>query len=235
MPYLKGLDVSHHNSDAPKKPIDWPLVKAAGYEFVFIKCSEGTTYRDPFFEQNWKGAGDAGLLRSPYHYWRAAKDPISQVAFFRSCAPEGELPQMLDVEDPLLAAGKDLMVPLVPFLSHMAELFVRPSIFYSFPYYVIDRGNPANAWLSELPLLISHITASSEPLLPKAWTTWLFWQHSWKARVPGIVGDVDEDICKLTIGDLRAWGIGAPAPQPQPGGVELIVPHGTAVKITERS
>jgi GH25 family lysozyme M1 (1,4-beta-N-acetylmuramidase) len=39
---IKGIDVSHHNG-----PVDFTKVKSTGIQFVYIKATEGKTYRDP--------------------------------------------------------------------------------------------------------------------------------------------------------------------------------------------
>src|SRR4051794_7848904 len=54
---VPGVDVSHHNDD-----IDWAAVAGAGNRFAFIKFAQGAKH-DPLFDQNWQGAGQAGMLR----------------------------------------------------------------------------------------------------------------------------------------------------------------------------
>ncbi len=51
MTTVPGIDVSYWESG-----IDWPKVRATGQRFVFIKATEGETYTDPTFEDNWNGA-----------------------------------------------------------------------------------------------------------------------------------------------------------------------------------
>lgn len=58
---VRGLDVSHHQGH-----IDWSALK--GWDFVYIKATEGRTWTDPLFEENWLGAGQAGLVRGAYHF-----------------------------------------------------------------------------------------------------------------------------------------------------------------------
>ncbi len=66
MATVPGIDVSYWNAG-----IDWPKVRAAGQRFTFIKASEGDGYLDPTFDDNWRGAKAAGLLRGAYHFFRA--------------------------------------------------------------------------------------------------------------------------------------------------------------------
>jgi len=58
MSTIPGIDVSHWQSG-----IDWPKVRASSKRLVFIKTSEGETYTDFPFADNWNGARTSGLLR----------------------------------------------------------------------------------------------------------------------------------------------------------------------------
>ena len=235
MDHALGIDVSHHNSDAPKKPIDWQQVKDAGCSFAFIKCTEGKLYKDVAFDRNWEEAGKAGILRSPYHYWRSDHNAHEQAAYFRSKAPHGELPPMIDVEDPRLASGRSLEPALVPFLTAVMQLWQRDPLIYTYPYYFIERGNPTGSVIKQCKLFISNITKDPEPMLPKAWTTWLFWQFTWKSRWPGIVGDVDGDFFNGTVEALKLFaGLGPTPPAPDLT-VELSLPKDTPYKVIVRS
>src|SRR5262245_48071429 len=91
----QGLDVSHFQGT-----VDWPQVAQAGYGFAFIKATDGITYTDPMFAQNWAGAKAAGLLRGAYHFFEADDDPQQQAEnFLKTVSLEsGDLPPVLDVE-----------------------------------------------------------------------------------------------------------------------------------------
>ena len=62
---VAGIDVSKHNGD-----IDFGKVRDDDYQFVFIKASEGKTYRDEAFDRNYRGAREAGLKVGAYHFFR---------------------------------------------------------------------------------------------------------------------------------------------------------------------
>ena len=73
MATVPGIDVSYWNAG-----IDWPKVRATGQRFVFAKASEGGSYVDPTFDDNWRGAKNVGLLRGAYHFFRCNIDPKSR-------------------------------------------------------------------------------------------------------------------------------------------------------------
>ena len=57
MATVPGIDVSYWDAG-----MDWPKVRATGQRFVVAKATEGITYKDPTFDDNWFGAKSAGLL-----------------------------------------------------------------------------------------------------------------------------------------------------------------------------
>lgn len=66
-----GIDVSQWNGN-----IDFKKVKAAGVDFVIIRAGYGrdVSQKDPYFEQNYKGAKAAGLNVGAYWYSYAVSD-----------------------------------------------------------------------------------------------------------------------------------------------------------------
>ena len=70
---LLGIDVSHYNGE-----VDWFSVSDSDVKFAFAKATEGTSMVDDRFANNWKGMGDAGLLRGAYHFARPGGDPEAQ-------------------------------------------------------------------------------------------------------------------------------------------------------------
>ena len=69
-----GIDVSKWN-----KEIDWDKVKNAGVEFVIIRAGyrgsvTGSLVQDPYFEQNIRGASDAGLKVGVYFFTQAVNE-----------------------------------------------------------------------------------------------------------------------------------------------------------------
>jgi GH25 family lysozyme M1 (1,4-beta-N-acetylmuramidase) len=60
---LPGLDVSSWQGN-----VDWASVAANGARFAFVKATEGTTYVNPYFGQQYVGAYVAGMVRGAYHF-----------------------------------------------------------------------------------------------------------------------------------------------------------------------
>ncbi len=93
---VAGIDISKHNGE-----IDFDAVAADDYQFVFIKASEGKTYRDAAFNHNYQQARDAGLKVGAYHFFRKNRSGQEQASNFLG-AVQGkvfDLPLVIDLED----------------------------------------------------------------------------------------------------------------------------------------
>ena len=95
----KGHDVSSH-----QKNVDWRSARAKGARFVYVKATEATTYRNPYFDRQYDGAREAGILHGAYHF--AVPDKSSGTAQAAHFVHNGgawradgwTLPPALDIE-----------------------------------------------------------------------------------------------------------------------------------------
>jgi lysozyme len=97
----EGVDVSEWQLD-----VDWPMVKASGRTFAFIRATRGGLtgaissgegrYDDPRFVENITEAKAAGMLVAPYHFGRA--DILTH-------SPETEAQHFVDVAGTYMAPG----------------------------------------------------------------------------------------------------------------------------------
>lgn len=84
---LFGVDVSNH-----QKSFDF-----TGWDFAFIKASEGVTFKDALFHTHLANARKAGCIVAAYHYQRP-NPAAEQVATIESMVPK-DVPVIIDVED----------------------------------------------------------------------------------------------------------------------------------------
>jgi GH25 family lysozyme M1 (1,4-beta-N-acetylmuramidase) len=191
----KGIDISNWQHS-----IDWKQVKDAGYQFAFMKATEGVDFVDPTFAEYRKGAQDAGLKVGYYHYFHP-QDPVDeQVKLFTDVVGKAEpdsLRLVIDVEDPSQWArySQEQRVAMVDdFLDGVkAKTGVTPEV------SIYCSGNFVNESLGNSPTLkpYSLWIASwgvPEPSVPAPWSNWDFWQYTDAGRVPGIDGRVDLDM-----------------------------------------
>src|SRR5437879_4555918 len=92
---MSGVDVSHFQQE-----IDWIQVRRVGVAFAFIKATEGINVFDARFNQNWRNAKAARVLRGAYHLFRPQLEAEAQAHCFldKMGSDPGDLPPVLDVE-----------------------------------------------------------------------------------------------------------------------------------------
>jgi GH25 family lysozyme M1 (1,4-beta-N-acetylmuramidase) len=89
------------------------LTETYGYSFIFVKATEGMTFKDPNFTANWKFLGDevkAGRLtaRGAYHFFHPSIGPGVQATFFLDTVEaEGLEPGDVLMNDSELLSGSD--------------------------------------------------------------------------------------------------------------------------------
>ncbi len=203
---VKGIDVSNWQGT-----IDWKQVKNAGYQFAFMKATEGVDFVDHTFESFRKGARDAGLKEGYYHYFHPEESVAAQVKLFTDVVGKAEpdsLRLVIDAEDP----GKWTRYPVAQrvkmvddFLQGVKEKTgVTPQVsIYCSPNFA-DKILGNSPILSKYSLWIANYGVD-KPTLPEPWGKWDFWQYTDAGRVPGINGKVDLDMFNGT--DLSKAGL----------------------------
>lgn len=184
----RGIDVSNNQGS-----IDFKKVKGAGWEFAYIKAGEGD-WRDPTFIRNVKQATAAGLEVGAYQFLRpkagraGSEEAIMFIARLREAGlDKGDLRPVLDVEVTSLdRSGTAHYVE--SFLSRMRTAGFHPIIYTGKWFWDPKVGRDINA-----PLWIAAYQ-STEPALPIGWSTYVIWQYTDKASVPG-VGKCDANKC----------------------------------------
>lgn len=188
----KGLDVSSHQG-----VVDWVKVKAAGYDFVWVKASEGATFTSPTFLAQVHGARAAGLKVGAYHYLRPQRGRGGHVeaAFFfqhlqSAGLGAGDLIPVLDIEEHHVGgvAAEDEYTKQA--YDHLRTLTGRRVGIYTFPFF---RTNWPS-WVTRAPLWIADFGGLTAPRLPKPWTKYAAWQHTDRGRIDGVGGNVDKNL-----------------------------------------
>lgn len=181
---VRGFDISAHNGYA-----NLDAARRAGYDFVFLKASEGAEMRDANFALNYQKARHAGLRVGAYHYFRFDRDGVDQANnLLRAVGPRSlDLGLAIDVEDAGNARGVpvdsvkarlQLMIEYLNLRGHRVTLYSNRQ---GYEKYLLDdfRG---------LPLWICQFTDNS------ANDDWSFWQYDHHGEVPGVRGEVDLNV-----------------------------------------
>ncbi|MGW0872976.1 lysozyme [Streptomyces sp. NPDC002740] len=190
----KGHDVSSH-----QKTVDWAGAKAAGARFVYVKATESTAYRNPYFDAQHAGAGAAGLLRGAYHFALPDKGSgTEQAAHFvhngGGWSADGRtLPPALDVEYNPYDRGRRCyglteaaMVAWIRAFSDEVHRLTgrRPVIYTTTHWWNLCTGG-SGAFAADHPLWIARHRASDAGTPPAGWPTWTFWQYADSGSLPG--------------------------------------------------
>lgn len=195
---VKGIDISHHQA-----VVNWPIMKALDIKFVFLKASDGISYKDKCFDERWAQAKEQGFIRGAYHFFHPNMDPIKQAQHFVSAVGKiesGDLPLVMDWETTDGVPNEVDVWNGLRFLSEVERLTAVVPMIYTGPYFfnalkVGDVVHKYNLW-------IAHYGVSA-PLVPEPWNTWTFWQTSDHFHISGM-GGVDANVFNGTLEQLQS-------------------------------
>ncbi|MFR9732192.1 glycoside hydrolase family 25 protein [Saccharopolyspora sp. MS10] len=136
---LYGIDISHHQG-----AFDLGRTRAEGFDFAFLKATEGSSFVDSRFGANLANARGAGLLTAAYHYQRADSSAASQAGHIIATVP-ADVPVILDVEDG--GGGPDLTRDII---GRLVAAGYRSPLLYLPRWYWEQIGSPSLAGLPPL-------------------------------------------------------------------------------------
>jgi lysozyme len=190
----KGHDISSH-----QKNVNWQRARAKGARFVYVKATESTTYRNPYFGRQYGGARKAGIVRGAYHF--ALPDQSSgstQAAYFVRnggawTADGWTLPPALDIEynpydrkHKCYGLSKARMVGWIKsFSDEVKRLTGRRPVIYTTAHWWNACTGSSGAFASNHPLWIARHNSADAGSLPAGWSFWTFWQYDNSGSLPG--------------------------------------------------
>ena len=206
---VPGIDVSHY-----QPAIDWDAVVRSGFQYCFVKATEGAAAVDRSFARHWRDSRRAGLIRGAYHFFRPAVSPLVQASLFVRTVQRlqpGDLPPVLDLESPEdwlgIATGERAELALAWLEAVEQHLGVAPIIYLS-PAFASDTLANASP-LARYRVWVAQYTMAEWPSIPKPWKAWTFWQHG-NDRTSGISVPVDLNRFNGSRDDLKALTVPAP-------------------------
>ncbi len=205
---VAGIDVSAH-----QVRVDWARHRREGVRFVWIKATEGTTWRSPRFAAQRTGARQVGILTGAYHYARPANSSGTAqarafVAGGGGWMPDGRtLPGALDLEENTgSTAGGDPCHGLPParmvawvrdFTTTYRALTGRDAVIYV-KAELWDRCTGASRQFADTnPLWLYDHDGGPEPL-PAGWRRPTVWQS-------GIRDGLDRNVFHGSLEELLTW------------------------------
>lgn len=170
---ISGIDVSHHNGI-----INWQGIKDRGFQFCFLKATEGINYTDSQFQRNWKEAPAHGLLTGAYCFFHPDQDALKQADHFVNVMGknlQGRLPAVLDWETTGNMRNQVQIDRALIFLQAVESMTGKRPLVYCSPGFIEGVGHPEA--LARYKLWVAHYGVS-HPRVPRPWTNYLIWQTS---------------------------------------------------------
>ncbi len=188
----EGIDVSDWQGY-----IDYNQVKNSGIDIVYIKASQGSNIKDPYFDINYENAKANGLRVGFYHFLTATniEEAERQARFFSSIisGKQSDCKLAMDYEQFNGVGREQINQIAMAFMQKVRELTKKQVIIYSDLYNSERTFSPELASQGELWLAyygdyrnLQNVNAS--------WNTFIGVQYTDRGVVPGIRGNVDRDL-----------------------------------------
>ena len=206
---VHGIDVSAYQGT-----IVWSSVASSGVQFAYARASLGNGYTDPTYGANHDGAKSNGLFFGAYHFARPdLSGGRAQADFFLDrarFANDGRtLPPMLDIEwasgvPTCFGLSQSQMASWVgDFVDRVRERTGRLAMIYT-------NRNWWNPCVGTAASFGHHPLAqpcycSSPGTLPNGWSRFTIWQYTSTGSVPGVSGNVDQDVFNGSYAQLTAF------------------------------
>ena len=180
-----GIDVSSWQGN-----LDWTAQAALGKKFAYVKASEGTGYRNPYFRSQYTGAYRAGLIRGAYHFALPSKSGGRKQAgyFVRNgggwSADGHTLPGVLDIEynpygSTCYGKTKRQMVGWIKaFVTEYKRLTSRDAVIYTTTDWWTRCTGNTKRFSTTNPLWLARYGTTTPGTLPGGWQWATFWQYS---------------------------------------------------------
>ena len=192
----KGIDVSEWQGK-----INFNKVKSSGIDIVYIRASEGSSYIDSYFKDNYIHAKKSGLKVGFYHFLTATntKEAKKEAKFFvnviKDTNPDCKLAMDFEVFNNL--NNDEINKIAEEFLKEVEKLTGKECIIYS------DAYNAQYTFSEKLAKKYAIWVADyfvNEPTNNGKWSSWVGFQYTDQGDISGINGYVDQD--KFTSGVL---------------------------------
>jgi GH25 family lysozyme M1 (1,4-beta-N-acetylmuramidase) len=182
-----GIDVSSYQG-----VVDWASFTKVKRSFVYVKATEGSSYRNPYFASQYRGAKAAGMFAGAYHFANpSGKSGKTQATYFvkhgGGWTKDGKtLPGVLDIEynpyggNMCYGLSKKKMVAwITDFLTTYKKLTTRDAVIYTTTDWWTKCTGNTTKFSKTNPLWAARWTPKTGAgKLPGGWPYYTFWQYS---------------------------------------------------------
>lgn len=181
-----GLDSSHHQGE-----IDWSKISPKKFHFIYLKASEGESFKDKRFKENYKAASERGIVVGGYHFWTFCKSAEKQVTNILETIPKkkGDLLPAIDIESSY-SCGKEDISKTARIPDDINYLNEKLKAYYGGLPIIYTTKEFAKAFPEVLraPNLYWLRSLVGPPAYKRDWAIWQYY-HAGTAK--GIRGPVD--------------------------------------------
>jgi len=180
-----GIDVASY-----QKNVDWASFKSQKRVFAYIKATEGSSYRNPYFSSQYNGAAKAGLIRGAYHFANpsgatGARQADYFVRYGGAWPGDGKtLPGVLDIEynpygrNICYGLSKTAMIAWISaFVTEYKKKTTRDAVIYTTADWWKRCTGNTTKFNQTNPLWVARYGTSSPGVLPGKWPFYTFWQY----------------------------------------------------------
>ncbi|NLU67167.1 lysozyme [Streptomyces sp. HNM0574] len=188
---VEGVDVSSHQGN-----VDWGALYRSGVRWAYSKATEGTSYKNPYFAQQYNGSYRSGMIRGAYHFAvPSSSSGATQAKYFADngggWSKDGKtLPGVLDIEynpygSTCYGLSQSAMVSWIrDFTRTYKARTGRDAVIYTTTDWWTRCTGNNGGFGSTNPLWIARY-ASSPGTLPAGWGFHTFWQYTSKGPIVG--------------------------------------------------
>ena len=179
-----GVDVSEYQDK-----IDMKRLSEQNIDFVYIRATEGSSYQDACFRENWKNAHECGLLAGAYHFFSFDSSGETQARNYIETVGEleGDLIPVVDFEyygdkEKNRPDKEKVLRELHIFLEILEKEYgVKPMIYTLKNIYSVYLDDEVDGY----PLWVRNVFY---PAALDGWGDYVMWQYLDTAQLDGYSG-----------------------------------------------
>ena len=182
---IRGVDVSAYQGT-----IDWKKLSEQDIQFAYIKATEGSSFVDEKFQENYKNAQETNLKIGAYHFFSYDSEGETQAENFINHVEkiDNMLPPVIDVEfygeykknNPDKEKTREQLRILIDKIKENYE--VSPILYAtneSYELYIANNFEDCEIWIRDI---------IKSPDLPDN-REWTFWQYTNREILKGYQGE----------------------------------------------
>lgn len=199
-----GIDVSAHNG-----PVDFErALRDDSVSFVYLKATEGATFQDRLFVDNYRRARKSGMAVGAYHFFRFDMAGHLQALNFLNAihGRELDLPVAIDVEswtNPDDVAPEVVRSRLREMINYLEARDYRVMVYTNKRgydnYFPEGTGAGTDLWICSL----TDIDQEGDDGFNRQ--PWVIWQHNHRGSIAGVDGHVDVNTFNGSRSDFQSW------------------------------